>query len=164
MNHEIYIFGSTVRGESAIDSDIDVLAIPSDGETASSYPPTWSVYSRDTLADYFAQGRLFAWHLYLESRVVFSASDRPWLQSIGAPAEYTTAKTDIETLGGLLRRSVSEIKKGTPSLVYEMGLIYTAVRDIAMSASWKLMGKPCFSRRAPYLLPLAVNAGLKLTH
>jgi hypothetical protein len=156
MTQEIYVFGSTVRGEIFSDSDIDVLVVPTEQFTSNDFPPDWSVYSRETLADYYAKGRLFAWHLHLEAQVIYSPLEKPWLKSIGAPAPYKTAASDIAQLGTLLCQSLSEIRAGTPSLVYEMGLIYTALRDIAMSASWTLVGMPCFSRRAPYLLPRPV--------
>jgi len=156
MKHDLYIFGSAARGDVATDSDIDVLVVPTDGAVPDGYPPTWSVYSRETLASYFAQGRLFAWHLYLEARVIYSVSDQPWLKYLGPPAPYQTAASDIRGLRTLLGQSISEIRRGTPSLVYEMGLIYTALRDIAMSASWVLMDAPCFSRRSPYQLPLVL--------
>ena len=55
----------------------------------------------------------------------------------------------------ILAESLTQIRKGTISLVYELGLIYTAVRDIAMSASWRMLPAPDFSREAPFRLPAA---------
>jgi hypothetical protein len=53
----------------------------------------------------------------------------------------------------LLQEAIHELKTGTKSVVYELGIVYTAIRDIAMSASWALLGTPCFSSDAPYRLP-----------
>ncbi len=67
MSHEIYIFGSAVRGEISRTSDIDVLVIPMKGERTE-YPTSWSVYSPEIIESYFRDGRLFAWHLHLEAK------------------------------------------------------------------------------------------------
>jgi hypothetical protein len=154
VNHEIYIFGSAVRGEVSSSSDIDVLVIPFDASDRD-YPGTWSVYSPEIIESYFRAGRLFAWHLHLEAKCIFSSHHEQYLRRLGAPASYTSAHDDIDHLEKMLRESVSEIRKGTNSLIYEVGIAYTAIRDIAMAASWKLLGKPCFSRDAPYVLPIA---------
>jgi hypothetical protein len=155
MSPELYIFGSAVRGEASADSDIDVLVIPAPGQTRDDFPPNWSVYRSETLKRYFAGGRLFAWHLYLEARNVYCATGTPLLQSLGPPMPYRTAREDIDQLEALLKDACRELARGSASLVYELGLAYTALRDIAMSASWGMLGRPCFSRRAPYLLSTA---------
>lgn len=154
MSHEIYLFGSLTRGDITPTSDVDVLLIPEGRDTADNYPPNWSKYSRDTIADYFKNGRLFAWHLYLEAKCIFSELENPWLFSIGAPSQYLSARDDIIQLRELLLNSLSEIRHGSPNLVYEYGLVYTALRDIAMSASLRLSGAHDFSRMAPYSLSL----------
>lgn len=154
MSHDIYLFGSLTRGEVSSDSDIDILVVPDPNHEPYQYPGDWSVYSRSTIASYYAEGRLFAWHLYLEAKCVHSASNIPWLASLGQPTAYRTAASDIDSLATLLQYSIREIRNGTASLVFELGLVYTAVRDIAMCASWSQLNRPCFSRRAPYLLPV----------
>ena len=102
---------------------------------------------------YFGDGRLFAWHLYLESKCIYSAHPTPYIRSLGEPSPYCTAGKDIDALWELFRGAISEIKRGTKSTIFELGIAYTALRDIAMSASWTLMEKPCFSRKAPYEIP-----------
>lgn len=151
MNHDLYIFGSAVRGEISSSSDIDVLAIPLDSFRGE-YPSSWSVYSPELIQSYFQTGRLFAWHLYLEAKCIYSAGSLPFLQSLGSPAPYSSVSKDIDDLEALLQESLEELRHQTTNLVYELGIAYTAIRDIAMSASWKLMARPCFSRNAPYLL------------
>lgn len=153
MTHDIYIFGSAVRGEVSSSSDIDVLAIPF-GACREAYPSSWSVYSPETIGSYFREGRLFAWHLHLEAKCIYSAGQVSFLSSLGVPASYSTASKDIDDLGEMLRQSLWEIRNETNSLIYELGIAYTAIRDIAMSASWVMMDRPCFSRNAPYLLPI----------
>ena len=153
MNHEIYIFGSIIRGEVSATSDVDVLVIPLAGQSRDCYPLAWSVYSEELITSYYRIGRLFAWHLHLESRSIYSPSAENLLQRLGPPAPYSTAKQDIDDLEVILNEALEEIRRGTNSLVYEIGIIHTALRDIAMSASWKLLGTPNFSRESPYFLP-----------
>lgn len=153
MNHEIYVFGSATRGEISPSSDLDVLVIR-DGPAPGMYPPSWSVYSRATVESYYSAGRLFAWHLHLEATRVYPRSGSGFLSDLGEPAPYGTMADDLADLEHLLAESVHELKDGSPSQVYELGLAYTAIRDIAMSASWALLGKPSFSRYAPYKIPI----------
>lgn len=152
MNHDLYIFGSAVRGEVSSSSDIDVLVIPL-GNSRGDYPRDWSIYSPEIVQSYFHAGRLFAWHLHLDAKCIHSADAMPYLSTLGEPAPYSSVVKDIAELEGMLRESLLEIQRQTSSLIYELGIAYTAIRDIAMAASWTLMERPCFSRNAPYLLP-----------
>lgn len=152
MNHDLYIFGSAVRGEVSSSSDIDVLVVPL-GDGCCEYPNDWSVYSPVTIQSYFYLGRLFAWHLHLEAKCIYCVGPTPYLSTLGVPAPYSSAGEDIDDLEGMLCESLLEIQGQTSNLIYELGIVYTAIRDIAMAASWTLMDKPCFSRNAPYLLP-----------
>lgn len=152
MNHEIYIFGSAVRGEVSPTSDIDVLVIPMHGSQGE-YPASWSVYSPEVIKSYFREGRLFAWHLHLEAHCIFPLKGASYLERLGSPAPYTSAQSDISDLQCMLAESLMEIRSGTNSLIYEVGIVYTAIRDIAMAASWLLLDKPSFSKTVPYILP-----------
>lgn len=156
MSHDIFVFGSLVRGEVSKTSDCDVLVIPVDGAHRDAYPASWSVYQRPTMKRYFDDGRLFAWHLHLEAQCLFSAGSENWLQVIGPPAPYRMAKGDVDSLTEILETSLCELRDGSNSPIYELGICYTALRDIAMSASWRLMGHPNFSRNAPFMLPVPV--------
>lgn len=154
MKGDIYIFGSTVRGEVEKDSDIDVLVIPSSETERESFPNSWSVYSQNTIRNYFEQGRLFAWHLYLEAKCVYSSEENSFMANLGTPKSYITFDEDIANLEILLEEALVELQKNSPNLIYELGIIYTALRDIAMVASSRLLKKPNFSRNSPYKLPI----------
>lgn len=153
MNHEIYIFGSMTRGEVSASSDADVLIIQ-DNCDQNPFPPSWSVYSRETIEAYFSTGRLFAWHLHLEAVQVYPRSGPGFLAELGEPAPYATMNQDLADLRLLLQESLLELQADSPSTIYELGLAYTAIRDIAMAASWSLLARPSFSRYAPYELPV----------
>ncbi|WP_367114239.1 nucleotidyltransferase domain-containing protein [Limnohabitans sp.] len=160
MKHEIYIFGSMTRGEVTSSSDSDVLVIQEYTEPHL-FPPSWSVYSRKTIETYFAAGRLFAWHLHLEAVQVYPRTGPGFLKDLGEPAPYSSVAEDIAELRFLLENSILELQRNSPSPIYELGLAYTAIRDIAMAASWSMLAKPSFSRYAPYELP--VRCPLPLT-
>jgi len=154
MNHELYAFGSLVRGDVTASSDVDILVVPFDTAEPGRYPLGWSVYTRPTILEYFRGGRLFAWHLHLESRCLYSSQVKPWLSTLGEPAPYRTAREDVGELNELLVESLLRMRQRSDSLVYEVGLAYTAIRDIAMSASWAVTGRPNFSSAAPFVLPV----------
>lgn len=156
MNHEIYVFGSIVRGDVSYTSDADVLVIPLGEQRRESYPENWSVYSPYIIDSYYQQGRLFAWHLHYEARCVYCPTENGMLTRLGPPSPYLTARYDVEELTSLLDDAVSEVRNGTRNMIFELGLIYTAVRDIAMSASWSMLGRPEFARDCPFLLPIRV--------
>ena len=71
----IYIFGSICRGDLREGSDIDLLALV-EGYDSRFDPDTFSVYSYSRIADLWAEGNPFAWHLFLESRLVFASDQR----------------------------------------------------------------------------------------
>jgi hypothetical protein len=154
MADEIYVFGSLVRGEVGSTSDVDVLVVPVGLKPCADYPRAWSTYSRQSLQTYHSAGRLFAWHLWLEAKCVFTPLSRAWLHSLGPPAPYASWEDDIDELAALLAQSIEQLRAGTSSPIFEAGVVYTALRDIAMSASFSLLASPSFSARAPYLLPI----------
>lgn len=153
MSYEIYIFGSMTRGEVSSSSDADVLVIQECSEPQL-FPPSWSVYSQKTIKAYFAAGRLFAWHLHLEAVQVYPRLGSGFLADLGKPAPYSSLAEDLADLRLLLESSMRELENDSPSPIYELGLAYTAIRDIAMAASWSMLAKPSFSRYAPYELPM----------
>lgn len=153
MNHEIYAFGSMTRGDVSATSDADILVID-DSRDRSRYPHSWSVYSRETIRKYFVEGRLFAWHLHLDAVQVFPRHSRGLLSNLGMPASYRSLEEDLNDLTTILCDALTELRMCTPSTVYELGLAYTATRDIAMSASWSLLERPSFSRYVPYQIPI----------
>jgi Nucleotidyltransferase domain len=164
VNHEIYVFGSITRGEVSVTSDVDILVIPFGPQGRESYPENWSVYNPEIVESYYRLGRLFAWHLHLEARCLFSSKNETLLAKLGKPAPYTTYHEDIDHLEAMMEDALFEIRRGTNSIIYEIGVVHTAIRDIAMSASWKLLGLPTFSKDSPYLLPLNCPLSKKVYH
>jgi hypothetical protein len=111
VNHEIYIFGSVMRGEVSLTSDVDVLVIPDGPQRRDSYPDSWSVYSAEIIKSYHRAGRLFAWHLQMEAKCVYSPTKDNLLDRLGRPAPYTTYWEDINDLEALMNEALAEIRK-----------------------------------------------------
>ena len=153
MSHDIYAFGSIVRGDVLPTSDVDILVV-SDSEESGNYPSEWSVYSPKLLEKYYLKGRLFAWHLHLDAILIYTSSERDCLTRLGTPVEYSSGLEDISELTQILKVALNRIYSGSKSEIFEYGIVYTALRDIAMSASYYMLDRPNFSRHAPYELPL----------
>jgi hypothetical protein len=72
------------------------------------------------------------------------------ISTLGKPASYTQAADEITYLLTVGQRVVAEVAGGSPSLIYELGLIYLVARDIAMAGAPQLIGHFTFSRNAPF--------------
>jgi nucleotidyltransferase-like protein/YCII-related domain-containing protein len=79
----IYAFGSICRGEILLGSDIDLLALV-DGYETRLDPDIFSLYSYGRVAELWSEGNPFAWHLFLESKLIFTADGSDFLNSLGA--------------------------------------------------------------------------------
>jgi hypothetical protein len=98
----------------------------------------------------FKNGELFAWHLYAETIPIFE--QRPFLSSLGRPNPYTDGVQDVQSFHKILKGIPDQVNENQYNAIYETGLIYVCVRNIAMAASWALCDKPDFSRYSPFHL------------
>ncbi len=149
---EFYAFGSLCRGEPDAGSDVDILVITDQVNATKGIPNAWSKYSPRRIRELFARGTLFAWHLYLEAVPLWPRNGQGFLQRVGPPNDYKNARREIIDLRRILDDALIELSRGTPSAVYECGLISLACRDIAMAASLTINGGFNFSRYAPLRL------------
>jgi hypothetical protein len=147
---ELYVFGSAASGEVDSESDLDVLVVLDDQERGGHFPPSWSVYSRSRVQNLYKLGTLFAWHLHLGAVKIFPRSAKGWISELGEPSPYSAAENEIGALIEIGADAVSELKNGTPSNVFELGIMYLVSRDIAMAASQIVLGAFTFSRFAPF--------------
>ncbi|MGO8943325.1 MAG: nucleotidyltransferase domain-containing protein [Syntrophobacteraceae bacterium] len=150
---EIYIFGSVTSGTVDPGSDVDVLALLNENMDGKHFPKDWSVYTRAKIRELYARGTLFSWHLFEHAVLVYPRETAGFLKSIGMPAPYTCAAEEIGALKILAQEASYELHRGTPSAIYEFGILYVSARDIAMAASCHLLGRFTFSRFAPFDLP-----------
>jgi hypothetical protein len=142
----VYLFGSVVRGEIDQYSDIDLLLITD--ETINNIDPNkYSIYSPERIKELYAEGNPFAWHLYYESKLVFS-NDQDFLLSVGKPSRYANCKSDLLKFKRLFDDSIASINENEFSLVFDLAMIFLAIRNFATCYTLGNYEKPIFSRTA----------------
>ena len=148
----IYAFGSVCRGEISQDSDVDLLVIG--GGDASQYDPdTYSIYSYERIQELWLEGNPFAWHLFLESRLLFSSDRQDFLHSLGSPRAYKHCARDWERFLALFRDAYSSLACGG-SKVFDLSTIFLSIRNIATCFSLGVTNRPDFSRSSALRLGL----------
>lgn len=143
----IYAFGSICRGEVTPGSDIDLLAITEGGDPRFDLE-TYSVYSYARLRQLWQEGNPFAWHLSLESKLLFSEDRTDFLRDLAVPLVYGRVVLDCEKFANLFQVARKALVAGTPSIVFELSTIFLAVRNIATCFSLGCTESPDFSRRS----------------
>ncbi len=108
------------------------------------------LFYRRQIEDLHRRGTLFAWHLFLDAVKVFPRSGVGLVPKLGAPAPYTESESEIRALAELGATAIDECRKSTPSVVFELGILYLVSRDVAMAASQLALGRFTFSRFAPF--------------
>lgn len=161
----IYAFGSICRGEIDLGSDIDLLACV-DKLSPRLDAQKYSVYRYERLRELWKEGNPFAWHLHLESRLVFASDGADFLRGLGAPARYMAIEADAAKFKSLFDRSYQQLKHDSNSATFHLSCMFLAVRNFATCHSLSL-GAPVFSRRSPLMvrpsLNMAADAFLVLT-
>ena len=141
----IYAFGSICRGDILVDSDIDLLALV-EGYEPSLNPDKFSIYSYKRIHELWTVGNAFAWHLALESKLIYSEDGEDFLKGLGKPSEYVGAAEDCRRFRDIFESSLMSVKEGTPSLVFELATIFLAIRNIATCFSLAMLPSPTFCR------------------
>lgn len=141
----IYAFGSVCRGDVSIDSDVDLLAIV-DNEQSRFDPNIYSIYSYGRVEELWDEGNPFAWHLSLESRLIFPPNDGDYLKSLGSPRPYSRCVTDCEKFLALFREGYKSVAGRTPSTVFDLSTIFLSIRNLATCFSLGVTTQPDFSR------------------
>ena len=158
MNMHFYAFGSICRGEVDKSSDVDLLACIT-GPNSDIDTEKFSVYQHDRLRSLWAEGNPFAWHLHLESRLLFSSDGIDFIASLGAPATYTAGAEDCAKFANLFSDSFTQLSKSRVNATFNLSCMFLGIRNFATCYSiWR--GHPVFSRRSPLLIdaPLSVDA------
>lgn len=158
----IYAFGSVCRGEISIDSDVDLLAIVQ-GHDARFSPDDYSIYSYERIREIWTEGNPFAWHLSIESRLLYASDQFDFLGSLGNPRPYTKCRQDCEKFFALFREARESFRAHRDSRVFDLSMVFLAIRNFATCFSLGALAKPDFSRNSAlrlgnYSLPISVNA------
>jgi hypothetical protein len=150
MKMHIYAFGSICRGEVDRGSDVDLLACV-DGPAPQIDVEKYSLYRYQRLQALWAEGNPFAWHLHLESKLLFSSDGSDFLGDLGVPACYTAGEIDCAKFQLLFDRSYDAVRQSTNSSTFNLSCMFLAVRNFATCHSLSL-GSPVFSRTSPLLV------------
>jgi hypothetical protein len=143
----IYAFGSVCRGDISKGSDVDLLAIV-EGFDARFDPDTYSIYSYDRVREIWVEGNPFAWHLSLESRLLFSDDSTDFLDSLGKPNPYQHRERDCAKFLSLFRDAVASLARTDASAVFDLSTVFLALRNFATCFSLGGGDRPDFSRHA----------------
>jgi hypothetical protein len=159
-----YLFGSFARGDTDQRSDLDVLAVVENNQgrvpvnevtrtlpdQIASVQPTITWYGRTRLEQMFSDGELFCWHLHLEAKAL---SGPPIASLFPTLSKYVRAEADVAFFLRVLQATPKQLEVSPANSIYECGVAYVCVRNIAMAASWHLLPSPDFSRYSPFRLP-----------
>jgi len=143
----IYAFGSVCRGEVSTTSDIDLLAAIS-GHDPRFDAQIYSIYSYARLREIWNEGNPFAWHLHLESKLIFSSDGSDFLRELGPPSQYTRCRQDCKRFADIFRTSRASLEKGFQTSVFDLSTAFLGIRNFASCFSLGVLKRPNFSRHS----------------
>jgi Nucleotidyltransferase domain len=126
----IYAFGSLCRGEVLPGSDVDLLAVVTGARNKLSRS-MFSIYSHDKIEFIWKQGNPFAWHLHLESALIFSGDKRDYLAALGAPSPYTMVRQDCERFLNIFKDAFSSARTDHTSIVFDLSAAFLGLRNFS---------------------------------
>jgi hypothetical protein len=144
MTH-IYAFGSVCRGDVSPDSDIDLLTVVQ-GHDPRFSPDDYSIYSYDRIREIWAEGNPFAWHLAIESKLLYSSDRSDFLGSLGKPAAYRKCLLDCEKFFALFNEARASFESQPETRIFDLSMVFLAIRNFATCFSLGTTDRPDFSR------------------
>lgn len=150
MSTHLYAFGSICRGEIDPSSDIDLLACLSKPNPEFD-PKKFSIYTYERIQELWKEGNPFAWHLYFESRLIFSSDGSDFILNLGVPSKYMKASEDCMKFRNLFSESYNSLMQSSNSLVFHLSCMFLATRNFATCYSFSNT-QPIFSRKSPLLI------------
>ncbi|MBE0393341.1 nucleotidyltransferase domain-containing protein [Flavobacterium sp. PL002] len=144
---EIYAFGSIVRGEIDKFSDVDLLILKDVEEKIQEIDKEqYSIYTYGRISELWKEGNPFSWHLFIQSKCIFSKNDIPFLSSLGEPKPYNNIKDDLDKFTQLFYESKNSINSDSHSVDFDLSMIFLAIRNFASCFSLGFLKKNEFSR------------------
>jgi len=108
----------------------------------------YSVYSYERIHDLWEQGNPFAWHLFLESKLVYSQDNVDYLQSISEPNTYKSGIADCEKFREIFLSAKESIDSSALTEIFDLSSVFLAVRNFATCYSLHSDIAPDFSRNS----------------
>lgn len=144
---EIYAFGSVVRGEIDEFSDIDLLMIKEINEPIPKIDKEqFSIYSYQRISKLWKEGNPFSWHLFIESRCIFTSNKISFIETLGEPNKYSNMLADLNKFYNLFIDSKKSILSNNYSIDFDLSMIFLAIRNFASCFSLGYLNKYEFSR------------------
>ncbi len=144
---EIYAFGSIVRGEIDFYSDVDLLIIKDLEETIPKInTEQFSIYTYQRISQLWDEGNPFAWHLFVESKCIFSSNCDTFISTLGEPKGYNNLLSDLDKFYQLFEDSKHSIEVNKFSIDFDLSMIFLAIRNFASCFSLGVLNKNEFSR------------------
>ncbi len=143
----IYAYGSLCRGEIVTTSDIDLIALV-EADSRMLDPIVFTVYRYSQLPNLWSEGNPFAWHLALESRLIFAEDGVDFVRELGRPARYRNWLTDSEKFKEIYIAAKDALAARRDTTTFELSTVYLAIRNLAICFSLHVGRAPVFSRGA----------------
>lgn len=145
----IYAFGSLCRGEIDELSDLDLLLIRDNVIKIENLDiEKYSIYTEERLRDLWKEGNPFAWHLHLESKLIFSSNGDDFIKEIGVPSRYKNAVNDLNKFYTLYLNSTESLINSKDSIVFDLSTIFLSIRNFATCYSIGFLENYNFSRNS----------------
>jgi Nucleotidyltransferase domain len=141
----VYAFGSVCRGDIDLLSDIDLLAII-DGNDLRFNPSDYSIYSYSRIEELWGEGNPFAWHLSLESKMIFSSDTTDFIRELGEPSPYLNIINDCKKFQNIFISACESLKESTFSEIFDYSSVFLSIRNFATCFSLGMSDSPNFSR------------------
>ena len=147
MTTHIYAFGSICRGDIEHGSDIDLLVLLDCIDTRFD-SHKFSIYSYNRINQLWEEGNPFAWHLHLESSIIYGSDTTDYLRLLGAPAEYMQCHNDCTKFYILMQEAMASLKCSDASKTFDLSTIFLGMRNIASCFSLGYLHTPVFTRNS----------------
>ncbi len=161
---EIYAFGSIARGEIDKSSDVDLLLLKdTDEKILDIDKEQFSIYSYQRILELWKEGNPFSWHLYIESKCIYSSNQNPYLESLGKPNEYKNLLNDLNKFNQLFIDSKKSIEQNKYSTDFDLSMIFLSIRNFASCFSLGYLKKHEFSRDSALKIdsyPISININI----
>jgi hypothetical protein len=97
----------------------------------------------------WSRGNPFAWHLWLEARLLYASDGLDYLAELSAPSPYVQCGPDCRKFLALFREArASLLAPDCTTHVFELSTIFLSIRNAATCFSLGTMPRPVFSRKS----------------
>lgn len=147
MSQHIYAFGSVCRGEIDPSSDIDLLAIVN-GFDERFDANQYSIYSYSRINELWEEGNPFAWHLFLEAKLIYADDGYDFVKKKEKPSSYTDGIKDCVKFRSIFLAAQKSLSESKLTEIYDLSTIFLSIRNFATCYSLAKLSTPDFSRNS----------------